>query len=251
MLTITPRSPSGPGSLAAMASAARRVTLKVPTRLTWTTVANRSSECGPWRPRTRSAGAIPAQLTAACRPPPSTAAATASRTLASSVTSVATNRARSPSSAATRSPRSRSTSARTTDPPRSTTIRAVAAPSPDPPPVTSTVLPVMSTPAPPLGRGGTLRQPRRAPPVAPRPARLGPLSLWTTRPWLFLWTFSRKSEVRNGEQPRSLPPHRAARAPGRPAQPQELPLGLRRRLLPRSRPTGQATRPTPPWSSGP
>ena len=73
------------------------------------------------------------------------AAPTAPRTLASSVTSVATNRARSPSSSATRRPRSRSTSATTTDPPWSTTIRAVAAPSPDPPPVTSTVLPAIST----------------------------------------------------------------------------------------------------------
>jgi len=70
------------------------------------------------------------------------------RTLSSSVTSVAMNRARSPSSPATFLPRSLSTSATTTDPPCSTTILAVAAPSPDPPPVTSTVLPASSMPAP-------------------------------------------------------------------------------------------------------
>src|SRR5215218_4359585 len=129
-----------------MASAASRVRLKVPTRLTWTTVTNLASEWGPWRPRTRSAGAIPAQLTAAYSPPsPSAAAATAARALSSSVTSAATNRARSPSPSATCLPRSASTSATTTEPPASTTIRAVAAPSPDPPPVTSTVLPAIST----------------------------------------------------------------------------------------------------------
>ena len=54
------RSPSGLGGSRDMAAAARRTTLNVPTRLTWTTRANRSRLCGPSLPRTRAAGPMPA-----------------------------------------------------------------------------------------------------------------------------------------------------------------------------------------------
>src|SRR4029453_14856898 len=87
----------------------------------------------PWRPRTRSAGPIPAQLTATCSPPASVPPATAPRTLPSAGARGAQTRAPPPA------------------PPCPTPRRAVAAPRPDPPPVTSTVLPVSSTVPPSAG----------------------------------------------------------------------------------------------------
>ncbi len=69
VLTMTPRSPSSPGASFAMAAAARRIMLKVPTRLMLMALAKVSRRCGPSRPTTFSEGAMPAQLTSACRWP--------------------------------------------------------------------------------------------------------------------------------------------------------------------------------------
>ena len=60
---MTPRSPSAPGASLAMAAAARRIILKVPTRLMLMVFAKDSRRCGPSRPTTFSEGAMPAQLT--------------------------------------------------------------------------------------------------------------------------------------------------------------------------------------------
>ena len=95
----TPRSPSASGSLASIADAAKRSTLKVPIRLTRTTDSNGSSACGPREPAVFSAQPMPAQQTDIRSGP---AAATALSTCDPSVTSHATNRA--PSSSASASP---------------------------------------------------------------------------------------------------------------------------------------------------
>ncbi len=91
MLTITPRCPSWSGSVAAICSAATASTLKVPTRLTWTTLAYTPRSCTPFLPRIRIEGPMPAQLTTVRRGTSAAAAcSTAVRTCASSVTSVGT-----------------------------------------------------------------------------------------------------------------------------------------------------------------
>src|SRR5690606_19767701 len=96
-----------------------------------------SRRCGPSLPTTFSPGATPAQHTRPCRPPkPFTAASTAACVDTSSVTSVRTKQAAAPSSAASALPASSLRSAITTLPPPSTTMRAVAAPRPEAPPVT-------------------------------------------------------------------------------------------------------------------
>ena len=66
---ITPRSPSGFGSLRAIDAAASRITLNVPIRLMRMTVSNTSSGCGPFLLVVRSAIAMPAQLTRICSEP--------------------------------------------------------------------------------------------------------------------------------------------------------------------------------------
>ena len=58
-----------PRPVAEMPAAATRITLKVPMRFTWMTPAKCSSGIGPSRPTMRRAGAMPAQFTAALRPP--------------------------------------------------------------------------------------------------------------------------------------------------------------------------------------
>jgi len=68
-------------------------------------------------------------------------AATAAFALVSSATSVRTKRALAPSSVASSLPCLSLKSAMTTLPPASTSMRAVAAPNPDAPPVTMNVLP--------------------------------------------------------------------------------------------------------------
>ncbi len=89
VLTITPRSPSSPGSSFAIAAAARRIMLKVPTRLMFTAFANVSRRCGPSRPATFSEGAMPAQFTRPCRwPKTAVASSTAALPSFSLVTSV-------------------------------------------------------------------------------------------------------------------------------------------------------------------
>src|SRR3954453_22868737 len=130
----TPRWPSSSGSLSSIFAAARRRTLKLPTRLIAITRSNSARSCGPLRPAVFSAGPIPAQLTLIRSPASPAAASTAAWTWASSVTSVATNRA--PSSSASAAPRSASMSAIVTFAPASSSARAVAAPRPDAPPAT-------------------------------------------------------------------------------------------------------------------
>ena len=66
---ITPRSPLGSGVFCAIAAAASRMTLNVPTRLTRIVFSNRSSGCGPFFPSTFAAGPMPAALTTPCSPP--------------------------------------------------------------------------------------------------------------------------------------------------------------------------------------
>ncbi len=81
VLTQTPRSPSVSGSLSPIAAEAIRRTLKVPIRLTLTTLEKNSRLWGPPLWATRSAQPIPAQQTEIRRPPSSSAAlATAAAT---------------------------------------------------------------------------------------------------------------------------------------------------------------------------
>ena len=60
---MTPRSPSSIGSAWLMAQLARRMTLKVPIRLTWMTCANIARSCGPDLEMVRAARPMPAQFT--------------------------------------------------------------------------------------------------------------------------------------------------------------------------------------------
>src|SRR4051794_14544774 len=139
VFTTTPRSPSSPGSVCAIAAAASRRTLKVPTRLTVTTLTNAPRSCGSaLRPTVRCAQPMPAQLIAmrSGRSLP-VASATASATDASSVTSVRTNVVCPPSSSASAFPRSSCRSRMVTAAPRATRARVVALPRPEAPPETT------------------------------------------------------------------------------------------------------------------
>ena len=90
-MTQTPRSPPSSGSFSLIAAAARRSTLKVPIRLTLTTLEKNSRLWGPPLCATRSAQPIPAQQTEMRRPPPCEAArSTAADTASASVTSAST-----------------------------------------------------------------------------------------------------------------------------------------------------------------
>src|SRR5215218_963676 len=138
---MTPRSPSSSGSFSANLTAARRMTLKVPTRFISTVFVKSPKSWTPFLPTSLAAGPIPAQFTTPFREPKvSTTESSASCTLPSSVTSVQTNFAPLPISEAICSPASSLTSARTTFAPFSARSRAVAAPRPEPPPVTKKVL---------------------------------------------------------------------------------------------------------------
>src|SRR5690348_16334681 len=85
---------------------------------------------------------MPAQLTAMRR---SRDAATAARASSSLVTSPGTNVAAAPSSRATSAPADAGRSKMTTRAPRSSSSSAVARPRPDAPPVTSALVPAIST----------------------------------------------------------------------------------------------------------
>src|SRR4051794_32925819 len=139
VLTMTPRSPSSPGSVRAIAAAASRSTLNVPTRLTMTVRVNGASPCGdPSRFTVRSAQPMPAQLIAMRNgrslPVASSIAACAD---VSSVTSVRTKVVCPPSSLARACPRSSWRSRIVTAAPRAASARAVASPRPEAPPVTT------------------------------------------------------------------------------------------------------------------
>ncbi len=133
----TPRSPSSFGSPPAIASAARRITLKLPIKLISIVRRKLSSPCAPLRPKIRSAGATPAQLITPCNAPKTlTAEAIAARQSISLVMSARTKIARFPSSSARAAPAASFTSTSTTFAPRPTNSRAEARPSPEPAPVT-------------------------------------------------------------------------------------------------------------------
>jgi hypothetical protein len=132
---MMPRSPSI-GSRFAIAAAASRSTLNVPTRLIPMTVRNSSRSCGlPVLSSVRDAQPTPAHDTATRSGPSAAASAIAASTCAASVTSARANVW--PSSRANALPRASSRSTTTTRAPPSTRRRAVAAPSPDAAPVTS------------------------------------------------------------------------------------------------------------------
>mmetsp|Transcript_14182 Transcript_14182/g.42610 ORF Transcript_14182/g.42610 Transcript_14182/m.42610 type:complete len:235 (-) Transcript_14182:93-797(-) len=136
VLTRTPRRPSAPGSFEAMAAAARRQTLNVPTTLTFNTSAKSSSLCGPFLPRTRAGGAMPAHDTATSRRPNAVRAASiAAWTSASSLTSPLAKIAEEPSSLATASPASDMSKMHAL-PPCLRKRSTVARPRPRAPPVT-------------------------------------------------------------------------------------------------------------------
>ena len=139
---MTPRSPSAFGVFCIMRAAVRRMTLKVPIRLTWITRSKRSRGSGPCRPMTRSAVAIPAQLTTIWTlPKRSCTCATARATASLLVTSVSTKSPLSPNSAARAWPASALRSQRASFAPAPANNRAVAAPNPDAPPVITATLP--------------------------------------------------------------------------------------------------------------
>ena len=166
MLTQTPRSPSASGSLASIAAAARRSTLKVPIRFTRTTASNGSNECGPRRPAVFSAQPMPAQQTEIRSEP---AASMASATCSAFVTSHSTKRA--PSSSASAAPFSALRSAIVISAPAARSRRAVAAPSPDAPPATSALAPsILMTRD---RSAGTARTPRARPRAARARRRSG------------------------------------------------------------------------------
>ena len=88
---MRPRSPSSPGSVWAMAAAARVITLKVPMTLSRWMNSNAFRSCGvPSRSMTRPTQPVPAQFTARRREPPSAAWSTARWQSSGTVTSPAT-----------------------------------------------------------------------------------------------------------------------------------------------------------------
>ena len=138
----TPRSPVASGSFLHMASAASRIMLKLPIRLTVMVLLNTASACAPFLPTVFSAGAMPAQLTRPISLPSETARATTAWPSASLLTSQGTNAP--PMSWATICPLSACISAMTTVPPCAASMRAAPSPRPDAPPVTMNTLPLMS-----------------------------------------------------------------------------------------------------------
>ena len=135
-----------------MSAAQTRMTLKVPTRLTSTTRLNPSSGAGPSRPTMRCAVAMPAQFTQMrAAPCASRARAIAPSTPAASETSQA--RPRPPISAPIAPAAASSTSSTVTFAPAAASRRAVSAPMPEPPPVTTAECPSMSMSIPDCRRG--------------------------------------------------------------------------------------------------
>jgi len=88
---MTPRSPSSIGSAWLIAQLARRMTLKVPIRLTWITWENMARSCGPDLEMVRAARPMPAQFTTTRGAPSlSTTVLTEASVLAASATLVLT-----------------------------------------------------------------------------------------------------------------------------------------------------------------
>src|SRR5579875_2404952 len=145
VFTTTPRSPSAVGSVEAILAAARRRTLKVPIRLTSITLRKGSRSWGaPSLETTRWAQPIPAQLTATRNGPRREASSTARATSSGEVTSPPTKAVRSPSYLPSLSPASGLRSRMTQEAPAPTSLRTVASPSPDAPPLASAEIPFSS-----------------------------------------------------------------------------------------------------------
>ena len=144
---MTPRSPWVPdpsGSVAAMRSAARRITLNVPMRLICTTRAKASrASTTPLPLMTRPGVPTPAQLTAMRIGPSPAATSRAAATWASSVTSVRAKVAPKPWAMSVPFSARSST---TTCAPAACNRRAVARPRPEAPPVTTATLPSICMP---------------------------------------------------------------------------------------------------------
>src|SRR5580704_17645497 len=140
---MMPRSPSCSGSRFCIAAPARRSALNVPIRLMAITRSKSASGIGPSRPTMRFAGPTPAQLIRMRGVPWSAAAlANAASVAAALVTSQVT--AMPLISTATSAAAFALTSKIATLAPASASMRAVAAPSPDAPPVTIAACPRMS-----------------------------------------------------------------------------------------------------------
>ena len=140
MLTITPRSSSSSGSSAAMSAAASRIMLNVPTRLTRTTRSNAASGIGPSRPTIRPAAAMPAQLTR-MRAGPCAVRAVAMAASADGPSLTSQPRPSPPNRRALYSAAVWLMSSSATRQPSRARWAAVAAPSPEPPPLTSAASP--------------------------------------------------------------------------------------------------------------
>src|SRR5580692_5241420 len=142
MLTMAPRVPSASdGCVLAIAAAAWRSMLNVPSRLTLITNSNADCDSGSlFLSTVRPARPTPAELTRARNGPSSLAAATTAAPSSSLATSQGTNRP--PISSATALPSSSLRSAMTTRPPSGEICLAHAAPIPDAPPVTMADVPL-------------------------------------------------------------------------------------------------------------
>jgi len=140
---MMPRSPSCSGSRFCIAAPARRSALNVPIRLMAMTRSKSASGIGPSRPTMRLAGPMPAQLIR-MRGVPWSAAALAKA--ASVATALVTSQviAMPLMSIATSAAAFWLTSKIATLAPASASMRAVAAPSPEAPPVTIAACPLMS-----------------------------------------------------------------------------------------------------------
>ena len=145
---MTPRSPLAWGSTVAMAEAALVMTLNVPMTLRfWMNSKGCRSWGEPSRLMTRPTQPVPAQLTAIRRLPPSAAWSTARWASAGSVTSPPTKLAAEPIDATTSLPRSSFRSNTVTRTPSLASLRAVASPRPEAPPVMMAELPLISMPS--------------------------------------------------------------------------------------------------------
>ena len=128
-----------------MSSAASRITLNVPMRLTVIVWRNSSSGNGPFLPTTLAGVPMPAQFTTIRRACPRRAMPdSAAPTAAGSVTSAAANETVAPSRSATALPWEWGRSRMVTCAPAAASRSAVARPSPEAPPVTSAAVPSIS-----------------------------------------------------------------------------------------------------------
>ena len=143
VVTITPRSPSAPtGSRSCIAQAASRTMLKTPMRLMLTMRSNSSSGCGPLRPITFLPAPTPAHAIV-MRGAPSCSTRWAKAASKESAEDTSHSAKTPPISDAIAAPRSPSRSSTPTWAPSDARCRAVAAPSPEAPPVMNAVDPAI------------------------------------------------------------------------------------------------------------